>query len=109
MSNNVPVIGQIRSFKDAQRAFENIRGYFKTLVANPSSQSTTNPVSQATTPSVAASSGVSVYAGSGSPTALRNNLDLYYDITNDVFYRQVASVWIRVSRHRHRYQRWFGI
>ena len=106
--SDVPVIGQIRSFKDAQRAFENIRGYFKTLTAT-SSQSTTSPVSQATTPSVAASSGVSVYAGSGFPTALRNNLDLYYDITNDVFYRQVASVWIRISRHRHRYQRWFGI
>lgn len=108
MSNDVPVIGQIRSFKDVQRTLENIRGYFKTLVAAPSS-ATTTVVSQATTPSVAAVGGVSVYAGAGQPTALRNNYDLYYDITNDVLYRQVASVWLRISRHRHRYQRWFGI
>lgn len=89
----VPVVGQIRSFQDAQRALERIRSYF--LENTPVSQSSSSPTGSGGSSSsvVVAGSGEQWHSGAGAPTTLGNNNDWYFDIINKAIYQQRGGAW----------------
>ena len=94
MSSNIPVIGTIRSFKDVQRALENIRGAYKET-ASPAVTTVINRqasggASSAFSASVA---GMVWYNGLGPPAIIVSNGDMYYDTLNKTLYQQNGSAW----------------